>query len=109
MSGAYRLVPLDQAQPGMVLSDVLLDGQGQVLLARGAVLTEYVLASLARHGVAALPIASAEAEAAPDAAQVQARLDHLFRHNDRDDHNDWATGILRRYVEDYRLGREVAP
>jgi hypothetical protein len=40
---------------------------------------------------------------------VQARLDQLFRKNDRDDSADWATGILRRYIEDYRLGREVAP
>jgi hypothetical protein len=38
---------------------------------------------------------------------VQARLDYLFRANDREDHADWATGILRRYVEDYRLQREV--
>jgi hypothetical protein len=40
---------------------------------------------------------------------VLARLDHLFRNNDRDNENDWATGILRRYVEDLRLEREVAP
>jgi hypothetical protein len=32
----------------------------------------------------------------------------VFRQHDRDDLGDWATGILRRYVEDYRLQREVA-
>jgi hypothetical protein len=109
MSAAYKLTELAQAQPGMELSDDLLDRQGQVLLPKGAVLTEAMLASLARHGVDMLPLADAGAEdQVTDPAVVQARLDHLFRNNDRDNENDWATGILRRYVEDLRLGREVA-
>jgi hypothetical protein len=108
MSAAYQLIALSQARPGMVLSDVLLDRQGQVLLPQGAVLTEAALVSLARHGVAMVPIQD-DAAGSADPAAVQARLDHLFRKNDRDDNDDWATGILRRYVEDYRLGREVAP
>jgi hypothetical protein len=40
---------------------------------------------------------------------VQERLDQVFRRHDRDNLGDWATGILRRYVEDYRLQREFAP
>jgi hypothetical protein len=112
MSTAHKLTELGRARPGMALSDDLLDRQGQMLLPKGAVLTEAMLASLARHGVAMLPLVGAEAEAdtcAVDPVEVQARLDHLFRNNDRDDGNDWATGILRRYVEDLRLGREVTP
>jgi hypothetical protein len=109
MSNTYELVPLAQLFPGMVLADVLLDNQGQVLLAEGAVLSEASIASLARHGVAAVPVARAVPLAAPSADAIQARLDHVFRRNDRDDHADWATGLLRRYVEDYRLKREVAP
>ena len=27
---------------------------------------------------------------------------------DRVHHADWATGLLHRYMEDYRLGREIA-
>jgi hypothetical protein len=110
MSAAIRLTPLHNAHPGMVLSDVLLDANGNVLLAQGVVLTEAMLASLARHGIESLPIFRADAcQAAPafDAQAVQARLDRLFRANDREDHADWATGILRRYVEDYRLQRTV--
>ncbi|WP_036170032.1 hypothetical protein [Massilia sp. 9096] len=110
MSAAIQLTPLHDARPGMVLSDVLLDPKGNVLLAQGVVLTEAVLASLARHGVESLPIFHAESgTTAPafDAQAVQARLDYLFRANVRDDHADWATGILRRYVEDYRLQRTV--
>ena len=42
-----------------------------------------------------------------DKAAVEQRLAHLFRKNDIDNQNDWATGILRRYVEDYRLQRGI--
>jgi len=113
MSLSYQLIALADVKPGMVLSDVLLDKQGQVLLAQGAVLTAATIALLPRHGIDMLPIlrdgAGGNESDAPehDAAAIQARLDQLFRHNDRDDHNDWATGLLRRYVEDYRLGREI--
>jgi len=109
MTSGMHLTPLTDVRPGMTLSDVLLDDKGNVLLAQGVVLTEAMLGSLARHGVDALPILRAADDAAPaiDPAAVQARLDVLFRGNDREDHADWATGILRRYVEDYRLQREV--
>jgi hypothetical protein len=94
----------------MVLGADLLDRQGQLLLPEGAALTENSLAALARHAVAMLPIRQeAAAAAAVDVAAVQARIDHLFRKNNPDDSADWATGILRRYIEDYRLGREVTP
>lgn len=109
MSEAYQLVALGQTAPGMVLSHELLDRNGLVLLAKGAVLSEATIASLARHGIEAVPVARAEAMPEADPAALQARLDHVFRNNDRDDHDDWATGLLRRYVEDYRLQRGVAP
>ena len=107
MSDSYELVPLAHLYPGMVLADALLDAHGNVLLAEGVTLGEATIASLARHGVAAAPIARAVPVSAPAPEAIQARLDHLFRRNDRDDHADWATGLLRRYVEDYRLRREV--
>jgi len=69
-----------------------------------------MLASLGRHGIDMLPILQAAPELPPiDPEAIQERLDHLFRKHDRDDLGDWATGILRRYVEDYRLQREVTP
>jgi hypothetical protein len=104
----YQLTPLADASPGMVLGDVLRDGKGNVLLAQGVVLSESMLASLARHGVELLPIlASGHAEAAIDPVRVQERLDRVFRKHDRGDHGDWATGILRQYIEDFRLQRGV--
>jgi hypothetical protein len=107
MSTAYRLIQLAQATPGMVLSDVLLDRQGQMLLPQWAVLTESVLASLGRHGVEVVPVVAAGGAPPLDRVALQARLDHVFRRHDRDNGDDWATGILRQYVEDYRLERGV--
>ena len=109
MTTAYQLIQLAQATPGMVLSDVLLDRQGQMLLPQGAVLTESVLASLGRHGVEVVPVVAADSAPALDPLAVQARLDHVFRRHERGNDDDWATGILRQYVEDYRLERGVAP
>lgn len=109
MSDTYELVPIAHLFPGMVLADVLLDEQGQVLLAQGAILSEATIASLVRHGVTAVPVARAVPLASPSSAMVQQRLDQIFRRNDREDHDDWATGLLRAYIEDFRLKREVAP
>jgi hypothetical protein len=111
MKGAYQLISLSDARPDMVLGAVLRDDNGNVLLAQGAVLTEHMLASLARHGVETLPIVAAGAEPEPeiDPVVVQERLDRVFRKHERDNHDDWALGILRRYVEDYRLRDEVLP
>jgi hypothetical protein len=110
MNSAYQYVALADVRPGMVLSDVLLDRQGQVLLPQGAVLTTNIIALLPGHGIAALAVLRADADSAapaPDHGALQQRLAHLFRNNDIDDNDDWATGILRRYMEDYRLGREI--
>lgn len=109
MSATYQLIPLADARPGMVLADVVRDERGNILLSQGMVLTETLLAALARHDIAAVAILAAAQDGPPpiDAEAVQARLDHVFRDNERDDHQDWATGILRRYVEDYRLQRDL--
>ena len=110
MSAAYQHLALAEIRPGMILSDELLDAQGHVLLPRGAVLSAATIALLPRHGiesVAVLVAGAAGEQAEADPAAVQKRLAHLFRKNDIDNQNDWATGILRRYVEDYRLQRGI--
>jgi hypothetical protein len=112
MSPSYQSTPLAAACAGMVLADSVRDAKGNVLLAQDVVLTESMLAALARHGIATLHILHAAPAPKPvDPVAVQARLDHLFRDHarDADAHCDRATGILRRYVEDYRLQREIAP
>jgi len=40
MSGPFQLTPLAETRPGMVLSDVVRDGKGNVLLAQGIVLKD---------------------------------------------------------------------
>jgi hypothetical protein len=109
MSAHYRLTPLTDVQPGMVLSDVLLDRVGKVLLTRGAVLTETAIASIGRHGIGMVPVQLDTHEDPPDPAAVQARLDYLFRKQDDADEDHQATAVLRRFIEDFRLERKEAP
>jgi hypothetical protein len=112
MSAHYRHVALAEVKPGMILSDKLLDQRGQLLLPQGTVLTAATIALFPRHGIEMLAILRTDGSpgqpAAPDEALVEQRLARLFRKNDIDNADDWATGILRRYVQAYRLGRELA-
>jgi hypothetical protein len=112
MNAQFASMPLAEVLPGMILADVVRDERGNVLLSQGVVLTDTLLASLARHGIAALAIHLPDQEGgvpAIDDGAVQARLDHLFRNHERDDPDDWATGTLRRYVEHYRLQKDTRP
>lgn len=112
MTTSYQHLALDQVQAGMMLSDELLDVQGHVLLPQGTVLTEAMLALMPRHGIISLPIAvpdePSEEELAALRQRHQERLAHLFRKNDPDSDQDWATALLRRFVTDFRLGRPPA-
>lgn len=108
MTASYQHLPLAQVEPGMILSDELLDVQGHVLLPQGTVLTVAMLALMPRHGIAMLPIAlpaepSDEEQAASNEHHLE-RLAHLFRKNDPERDLDWATALLRRFVTDFRLG-----
>lgn len=112
MNAAHHMVSLDQATPGMVLSDAILDQQGQVLLAQGTVLTATTLAALGRHDVTMLPIAVIGdiTGTTVDAAAVTARLAYLFRGTGAGPDtgpSDTATSLLHQYVLAYRLDDEV--
>ncbi|MGZ3185035.1 MAG: hypothetical protein ACXU8N_21595 [Telluria sp.] len=112
MSTRYQHLPLAEARPGMILSDVLRDSQGAVLLAAHTQLTAPILARLAQHGIETIPVLRdglGGSEADAGGADMAARLAYLFRHHNPDSHHDWATGLLRRYIEDYRFEREVQP
>src|SRR6476469_3182145 len=107
MQAAYQHLALSEVKPGMVLSDELLDQQGQVLLPKGAVLNERTIALLPRHGIEMLAVVCDDPPAAPrpvqDPAIIEARLAHLFRKHNLADDRDWATGLLRQYMTDFRL------
>jgi hypothetical protein len=112
MTGNYHQLTLAEVRPGMVLSDVLLDVQGHVLLPQGTVLTDAMLALMPRHGIAVLPIVKDEVTPEMVAATMQhhdGRIAQLFRKTDPDSSSDWATATLRRFVTDFRLGVEETP
>lgn len=113
MTANYQHLALALVQPGMTLSDELLDVQGHVLLPQGTVLTEAMIALMPRHGIASLPIV-AEAEVSDEevAAGMQhheQRIARLFRKQDPDNDADWPTALLRQFVTDYRLGMPQEP
>ncbi|WP_028104618.1 hypothetical protein [Pseudoduganella violaceinigra] len=112
MTGTYRHLPLADVQPGMVLSDELLDMQGQVLLPAGTVLTEKMLERMPGHSVESLAVVD---DAAPDPQQTAAeraaqlaRIAYLFRRHDDDDVEDGAAQALRALVTSFRAGGEAA-
>ena len=111
MTASYQHLALADVQPGMVLSDELLDVHGKVLLPEGTVLTTEILALMPRHGITALPIALPEkspVEQAADHARQLERIAHLFRLHDPDDGEEWGANALRRLVTEYRVGKEAA-
>lgn len=112
MNAAHQMVSLENAAPGMALSDAILDQQGQVLLAQGTVLTAPMLAALGRHDVAMLPIAvNAIDTPPPDMAAIAARVAYLFRAGGLEPDTgpaDTATAVLHRYIAAYRLEAEAA-
>lgn len=83
MSGAGKVIALDDARAGMVLAADLCDDGGAVLLPAGATLSDASLKSLGRRGVASLSVQDAgDGDGAPsEAEQLRrcARLERLFR------------------------------
>jgi hypothetical protein len=113
MNSPFHHLDLADVRPGMVLSDMLLDRQGQVLLPKGATLTAKIIDLLPRHGIDRLPIVRSAGEvAAPaplDEAAVTAQLAKLFRRIDPALESSSAALTLQAYMADYRLEREIAP
>lgn len=114
MLPVYQMTRLSDVRPGMALSDDVLDAKGHVLLTAGAIVTDTILAALARHDIDSLPILQAAPTPAPaalDTVAIQSRLDYLFRMQAPAQQDNPDTGLamrtLRRYMEDYRLQREV--
>ncbi|WP_293780174.1 hypothetical protein [uncultured Oxalicibacterium sp.] len=106
MTIIHKQVALEEAEAGMVLSDNVLDAQGQVLLSKGVALTEHTIAALARHDIAWLRIEMGEMTAEEEAVQrayYSERIERLFRNQD----DSPATATLHRYIRKYRLGEEA--
>lgn len=112
MSAAYQHLALSDVKPGMILSDDIVGPQGQVLLPKGAILSAATIALLPGHGVESLavlrPPGDGVAQETPDDGAIEARLAKLFRKS-RGEEDGCATHLLRRYIGDFRLCRELAP
>ena len=96
-------IDLDDAMPGMTLSDDIPDGHGGMLLPRGSIVTEANLVSLRRRGIDRIFIVSDQISAADLAAErdrLRQRLEHLFRKC----RNQGASESLLKSVTQYRIG-----
>ncbi|MDD5298166.1 MAG: hypothetical protein PHU46_14750 [Rhodocyclaceae bacterium] len=103
-AGAARELDLERAQPGMVLAEPVADQKRIVLLPKGTILSEGLLAGLARRGIARVVVAPLDAgPARPSEHQqkmLRLRIEHLFRHAG----DDALTRSLEAAVLDYRIG-----
>ena len=75
-------IELDDAQPGMTLSEPVIDGKETVLLPAGTVLTESTLKSLSRRGIDSIVVvndAISEADLRLERERVEKRMAVLFR------------------------------
>ena len=97
-------VTLDEAAPGMVLSDDLLDAKGKTLLPANTALSADIITSLRKRDVETLPILGEEISEIEHVAEEHRhgqRLAMLFRKHTAD---DMATEILKQFVTTFRLG-----
>jgi hypothetical protein len=107
MTRSYKLVPLNDATPGMVLSDNLTDRYGKVLLPEGTMLTDKLLESLRRYEMDMVPVFCeqlTEAERAEQIMQLRERLNKLFRRHNYDDTGQTANEVLLQYMIKFRQG-----
>ena len=110
MTHSYKLIPLGEVIPGMVLSDDYLDRHGKVLLPKGSVLTGKLLASLQRYEMELVPIMLDDTPPQDKAMRREyhrERLEVLFRKHDYGDPDDKANDILRQHVRHFRLGEDA--
>jgi hypothetical protein len=98
----FKEVDLDDAEAGMVLAADVLDHQGSVLLPAGAPLSEQLLTSMRRRGIASVAIVDdsvCAADLAAERERVAQRLAHLFRRPDAGPGH----ALLRAQLEAYRM------
>jgi hypothetical protein len=105
MSRNYKLVLLEDAAPGMELSDNLLDRHGKILLPQETVLNDKLLESLRRYDIDMIPVYSDELTEGQRAALVlerQERLEKLFRKRNYDKPSENANDVLLDYLRSFR-------
>jgi hypothetical protein len=102
MNSDTRLLPLNEALLGMIVSNDVLDTHGGLILGQGALVTEAILLSLQRRGIETLGIVSGKATVIDQDAEMERqrqRLVKLFRRRGA----GLADKLLLQYVTQYRL------
>ena len=103
MISRYKQLDLDDATAGMVLSEAVLDAHGSVLFPSATSLTDAMLTSLQRRGIATVFVVNddiSEADFTAERTRVQQRLTVLFR---RSGSNPACQALMQRIIE-YRIG-----
>jgi len=96
---AIKEIALDDALPGMILADPILDKSGARLMAPGVALTEKSITALKQRGVPQINVV----QPATDEVQHQfrehvlERLDVLFQSSQHSEPNRFLLDCLRRY------------
>ena len=118
MPNRHTQIALEDAVPGMILTDAVLDTRGNILLPDGTALTDTMLVSLRRHEIDTIAIAGAVVSRAEENRERDARvarLNRLFRAPgvvtdaptvataDSVPPEPTATDVLRCYVLNFRL------
>ncbi|MBI2289455.1 MAG: hypothetical protein HYU73_03780 [Betaproteobacteria bacterium] len=104
MDEVIEQIRLEQACAGMVIAADVTDGEGRVLLPRGAVLRDTWLAMLRRHNVTLLTIVPQAPTDGADSrmAVLRERIERLFRKRG----DSPLMRRLERAVLDYRAGKQ---
>jgi hypothetical protein len=100
----FRVVPIDEAREGVLLSDDVRDDDGSVVLPRATALSGAMIRILERRGVKSVRIVDeglTPDQLCAERLRVQARISWLCRHAG----DGRANGLLRAVVEQYRMAR----
>lgn len=103
MINRCKQVDLDDAEPGMVLSEAVLDSHRTVLLPEATVLTDSMLRSLERRGIGHVFVVDNDVSPEKweaECRRMQERLDRLFRHC----RGRGASDVLLQHIAEYRMG-----
>ncbi|MFT5532695.1 MAG: hypothetical protein ACI8WM_000110 [Burkholderiaceae bacterium] len=99
-------IALEAARAGMVLGADVEDANGNTLLPQGALLTDVLLASLLRRGIAHVQIDDGQPEQGiamrqkPSQEAITARVDFIFRHASSAASAQLRTAILTHALKD---------
>lgn len=103
MDEVIEQIRIDEACAGMVIASDVTDAQGGVLLPRGTVLRDPLLAALRRHNITGLTIVPEAQAGGADSrmAVLRERVEWLFRKRG----DSALMRQLERAVLDYRAGK----